>query len=389
MVRIVIEGFKHMAGYNCQLSSMRKVLAHYGIELSEPMILGLCSGLGFFYYYMKRMPFPMMLGLAVKKTEVFERTITRLGGSAKVTETASANAAHNNLVKLLESGQPAITFVDFAYLPFFFAEGASIPNEGAGHFGGHTFVTYGIDEEKDEAYVSDRFAKSFTMSYEQLKAARGSKFAPFPAKNKLVELVLPKKVKDLKSILPQAIKANVDYMENPPIRNMGLKGFGKWREMLPTWGSDFNGENLLYGLVSVFIYMETGGSGGALFRPVYKEFLEEAGELLNNDGLLKAAELFGEVTDKIRDLEETILPDDLPNIAKLREVFLKSNKIQEAGEKDYQKQLKALDDQTEEVIKGARKEADKWKDHIPQIDKGIKAWHEVESKAWQVVKSSL
>ena len=77
MVRLVIEDFKHMAGYNCQLSSMKKVLAHGGIELSEPMILGLCSGLGFFYYYMKRMPFPMMLGLAVKKTEVFN--LSRIG----------------------------------------------------------------------------------------------------------------------------------------------------------------------------------------------------------------------------------------------------------------------------------------------------------------------
>ena len=389
MVRILIDGFKHMAGYNCQLSSMRKVLVHGGIELSEPMILGLCSGLGFFYYYMKRMPFPMMLGLAVKKTEVFERTITRLGGSAKVTETASDNAAHNNLVKILESGQPAITFADFAYLPFFFGEGASIPNEEAGHFGGHTFVTYGIDEEKDEAYVSDRFAKPFTMSYEQLKAARGSKFAPFPAKNKLVELVFPKKVKDIKTILPQAIKANVDFMENPPITNMGLKGFGKWRKMLPTWGTDFKGDNLIGGLISTFIYMETGGSGGALFRPVYKMFLEEAGELLNNDGLLKAAELFGEATDKIRELEEAILPDELPNIAKFRELFLKSNKIQESGAKDYQNQLNGMDDEILEAMKGASKEADKWKDHIPQIDKGIEVWHQVEAKAWEQVKKSL
>ncbi len=53
MVRIVIDDFKHKAGANCQLSSLRKVLAYYDIEISEPMILGLCSGLGFFYFYMK------------------------------------------------------------------------------------------------------------------------------------------------------------------------------------------------------------------------------------------------------------------------------------------------------------------------------------------------
>jgi len=378
-----------MPGANCQLSSLRKVLAFYGIELSEPMILGLSSGLGFFYYYMKRMPFPMMLGLAVKKSEVFERILSRLGGSVKITETASSNAAHNNLVKLLEKGQPAITFVDFAYLPFFFAEGVPIPNENAGHFGGHTFVTYGIDEENNEAYISDRFAKPFVMSYEQLRAARGSIYAPFPAKNKLVELILPKKINDLKTILPQAIKANADYMVNPPIRNMGLKGLLKWREMLPTWASDFKGDNLLWGLIGVFIYMETGGSGGALFRPLYKDFLKEAGELLNNDGLLKASGLFESAVSKIRDLEEKILPNELPNIAKFREIFLKSNEIQEKAEEGYQKKLKEIDNQSEDAIIGAKKEVEKWKNHIPNVDRGIQEWHDIETKAWELIIKSL
>ena len=389
MVRLVIDDFKHMAGANCQTSSLRKVLAFYDIELSEPMIVGLGSGLGFFYFYMKRMPFPMVLGLAVKKTEVFERVLNRLGGSVKITETASVNVAHNNLIALLEKGQPAITFVDFAYLPFFFAEGTPIPNEQSGHFGAHTFVTYGIDEEKNEAYISDRYANPHIMIYEQLKAARGSKHAPFPAKNKLVELVLPKKVKDLKEIVPDAIKANVNYMYNPPIRNMGLTGFQKWRNLLPTWGTDFNDDILLFGLVSVFIYMETGGTGGAMFRILYRDFLKEAGELLNNDGLLKASDMFDEIVNKIRELETTILPDDLPNIGKLRELFLKSNEITEKGASDYQKQLKKLNDEIEKVTDGAKREADSWRERIPQIDKRIQEWAELETTAWETIKKSI
>ena len=389
MVRIVIDDFKHNAGANCQLSSLRKVLAYYNIEISEPMILGLCSGLGFFYFYMKRMPFPMVLGLAVKKTEVFERILNRLGGSVKITETASENAANNNLIALLEKGQPAITFADFAYLPFFFAEGTTIPNEQSGHFGAHTFVTYGIDEEKNEAYISDRYANPHIMIYEQLKAARGSKHAPFPAKNKLVELVLPKKVKDLKEIVPAAIKANVNYMYNPPIRNMGLTGFQKWRNMLPTWVTDFNDDNLLFGLVSVFIYMETGGTGGAMFRILYRDFLKEAGELLNNDRLLKASDMFDEIANKIRELETSILPDDLSNIGKLRELFLKSNEITEKGASDYQKQLKKLNDEIEKVTDGAMKEIDSWRERIPQIDKGIQEWADLETTAWETIKKSI
>jgi len=51
MVRLVIDDFKHMAGANCQLSSLKKVLAYYDIEISEPMVLGLCSSLDFFYFF--------------------------------------------------------------------------------------------------------------------------------------------------------------------------------------------------------------------------------------------------------------------------------------------------------------------------------------------------
>lgn len=389
MVRRVIDDFKHMSGANCQMSSLRKVLAYYDIEISEPMIVGLSSGLGFFYFYMKRMPFPMILGLAVKKTEVFERVLNCLGGSVKITETASENVAHNNLVALLEKGQPAITFVDFAYLPFFFAEGTSIPNEKSGHFGAHTFVTYGIDEEKNEAYVSDRYANPHIMTYKQLKAARGSKHAPFPAKNKLVELVLPKKVKDLKLLIPTAIKANINFMYNPPLKNMGLTGFQKWRAMLPTWGSDFNDENLIFGLVSVFIYMETGGTGGAMFRILYKDFLKEAGELLNNDGLLRASDMFGDIVEKIHHLETLILPDDLPNLSKLREIFLKSNKITETGEEDYQKQLRQLNNESEKVQDDAIKEAEAWREHVPEIDNCIQEWCELETKAWETIKNAI
>ncbi|MFX0100993.1 MAG: BtrH N-terminal domain-containing protein [Candidatus Hodarchaeota archaeon] len=389
MVKHVIEDFKHMAGANCQLSSLRKVLAYHDVELSEPMILGLSSGLGFFYYYMKLMPFPMVLGLAVKKTELFERILSRLGGSVTIHETGSMKVAHQNLMRMLADGKPAITFVDFAYLPFFFAEGTPIPNEESGHFGAHTLVTYGVDEEKDEALVSDRYARPFVMKYSELKAARGSKFAPFPAKNKLVELNLPKKMNDIKVELPRAIKANVDFMYNPPIKNMGLPGFMKFKKMVPTWGELFKGDDLLFGLVMTFIYMETGGSGGAMFRVLYKDFLEEAGELLKNDGLIEAAGIFSKVIDKHRELQATILPDELPSIANFRELFLKSNDITEKAEPDYQKQLKALDDESDKVLKAAKSEADEWLKFIPKIQEKIQEWHDLEANAWETIKKAI
>jgi hypothetical protein len=36
---IMIKGFQHLPGYNCQLSSLRKLLNYKGIKLSEEMIM--------------------------------------------------------------------------------------------------------------------------------------------------------------------------------------------------------------------------------------------------------------------------------------------------------------------------------------------------------------
>ncbi|MFX0105765.1 MAG: DUF4872 domain-containing protein, partial [Candidatus Hodarchaeota archaeon] len=192
-----------------------------------------------------------------------------------------------------------------------------------------------------------------------------------------------------KDIVPAAIKANVNYMYHPPIRNMGLTGFQKWRNMLPTWATEFNDDNLLFGLVSLFIYMETGGTGGAMFRILYRDFLKEAGELLNNNGLLKASDMFDDIVNKIWELENIILPDDLPNMAKLRDLFLKSNKITENGAKDYQTQLKNINAEAEKAQEGAIKEIDAWKERIPQIDKGIQEWSDLEVDAWETIKKSI
>ena len=57
------KGFQPLPGYNCQLSSLRKLLNYKGIKLSEEMIMGLAEGIGLIYWSMKQMPFPFVGGL--------------------------------------------------------------------------------------------------------------------------------------------------------------------------------------------------------------------------------------------------------------------------------------------------------------------------------------
>lgn len=144
------------------------------------------------------------------------------------------------------------------------------------------------------------------------------------------------------------------------------------------------------GLVTLFIYIETGGTGGAWSRCMYSDFLKEASELLENKNYLDASKLFEEVSNKINELAVSILPDKLPYLAKFREIFLKNNEIQEKAKSDYQKQLKILDIELKKNIKNAIKEGtDAWIKEIPTIPENIQEVYDIESKAWDFIEKNL
>ena len=83
VTQLSLPGFAQLPGMSCQLSSLRMVLHHGGFRLSEPLLLGLSSGLGFVYWSMKALPSPLITGLDARGGDLFVRALERLWGSAK------------------------------------------------------------------------------------------------------------------------------------------------------------------------------------------------------------------------------------------------------------------------------------------------------------------
>jgi hypothetical protein len=385
---IKIDDFKHMPGYNCQTSSLRKVLSYQGWDYSEEIVLGLAAALGMIYWEIKFMPVPFIGALNAKELEIFERCVNRLGGQVVPRQTASPLKAHQELKELLRAGKPAITFLDMAFLPYFFRDDAKIPFDEA-HFGGHTVVVYGIDEKQGTVYISDRFARPVEVPLNYFQMARASRYQPFPPTHKIVELNLPTKAKPLEEVLPAAIEEDRRFMMNPPISNFGLKGFLKFKAMFPTWYERFDANKFLLALSSTFIYMETGGSGGAWVRCMYSRFLREAAEVLNKPALTEAADIFDEEIKKIRELELMMLPDEFPSMAEIRRNFIESNQVQEAMNSDYQRRLRELGERMEKTLTGSiADDYKKYSKQIPKVQAAIQAVHDLESKAWEQIKSA-
>ncbi|UCH04376.1 MAG: BtrH N-terminal domain-containing protein [Candidatus Thorarchaeota archaeon] len=311
--------FDHFGdGKNCQTSAMVRLMHHLGHDISEPMLVGISSGLGFIYWFMKMMSYPVVGGMnrsdCRKFPGILGKAARRLGGDFESILTRSVKKAHVFLKDTLRNRQPCLVCVDMAYLDHL------LTGEDD-HFGEHNFRVYGIDETKNEAYISDRFHGTHIMPLTQLQKARASEYPPFPAMNQAVRFTFPEKLTPVEEVIPSAIRENIDALLNPPIRNAGVKGMVKWSKELGKYPKLIpDPKELVHALVMHYVYIETGGSGGAIFRQIYTDFLREAGELLNHDGILRASEEFRGIVDTWHEISKGLLPDDYPALRQLREI---------------------------------------------------------------------
>jgi hypothetical protein len=316
--RIMLD-FNHFGdGKNCQTSSMQRLMHHLGHDISEPMLVGISAGMGFIYWFMKKMPYPIVGGMNRSDCRRFPgilgKAAKRLGGDFESILTKSVKKAHIFLKDTLKQNQPGLVCVDMAYLDHLLSGEDD-------HFGEHNFLVFGIDEPNNKAYISDRFHGTAEMALTQLQKARASEYAPFPAMNQMVRFTFPESLTPLEEIIPDAIRENADALLNPPISNVGVKGIVRWSKELIRYPRMFpNPRSLVHALMMHYVYIETGGSGGAIFRQLYRDFLLEAGELMNSSDMLRAAEEFKTIVEMWKEIAAGLLPEEYSALKELREI---------------------------------------------------------------------
>ena len=282
---VEVSGFKPFVGQHCETVATGSLLSAAGIQLSEPMLFGLGEGLGFIFIKLSSLPLPFVGG-RVKPFALTAALCKNLGASCEVTETTSKVKAWAALERSLVRGQPVGLQLDCYFLEYF-----SRPF----HFAGHFVAAHGYDDR--DVWVVDTAAQGSAQraSRKSIEAARFAK-GPMAAKARSWTISAPKRAPGAGALRQSTLKAICsnarDYL-SPPFKGASYLGIRKLADALPGWMEDAT--DPAADLANVAMLMERAGTGGAIFRNFFRDFLLEAREHLGAQPALKRAHgLFAE-----------------------------------------------------------------------------------------------
>ncbi|RDI34730.1 BtrH N-terminal domain-containing protein [Lentzea flaviverrucosa] len=279
---MIIDNVSFPGGRHCETTALGAVLHHAGVEVSEPMLFGLGEGLGFVYWDAKHLDFPF-LGGRVKPMAITRTAADRLGLTLHVQQTASPRKAWQNVTTALAEGLPAGLQLDSYHLDHFTEKV---------HFGGHFVAMYGYDDEHAFLVDTAQQGGAVKTTLASLERARGER-GPMTARNLSYTVTGAGSPPDLAAAVRTSIAANAQTFLNPPIANLGHRGIGKAARQVTRW-LDRSGDPAR-DLPLTGTLMERGGTGGALFRALYRDFLAECTEMVDDDNLRLGHRLYAEI----------------------------------------------------------------------------------------------
>ncbi len=279
-----IENFRPFEGEHCETTATGSLLKSIGIELCEPMLFGIGEGLGYIFWNMKFMDFPF-IGGRIKPDLLTENICRNLNLNLEVKETSSIKKAWQNVKEKIDNDIPVGLKLDSYYLEYF---------TNKIHFAGHYIAMYGYDDEY--AYVVDTQQQGGMLktTLNNLQLARNEK-GSMSSKNLSYTIQKSDKEFDLSIAVKAAIVNNAKDYLNPPIKNIGYKGILKTSSEIKKWFK--TSKDIKRDFKTTAMLMEKAGTGGAIFRNFYRDFLKESYNILKDENIHKAYGEFVDIAD--------------------------------------------------------------------------------------------
>ena len=268
--------FNHQQHIHSENGVTCNLLNYHGVQLSEPMIFGIGSGLfmGFF-------PFLKQNGIPITTFRtapgmIFQRATKRLGIKIKKAKYRNPKRGMSALDKTLDQGIPVGLQVGLYHLTYF-------PQALRFHFNMHNIVVFG---KKNGMYqISDPILENTTeLSYNELIKARYAK-GPFAPNGKMYYPTSVPAQFDLKYAIRKGIARTCKDMVDIPVPLFGQTGYRFVSKRMKNWPIKLGEEKASMWLGQFIRMLEEVGTGGSGFRFMYSAFLQEAASELNEPWL--------------------------------------------------------------------------------------------------------
>jgi len=284
---------QHRHAAHCESGVISSLLSFQGLSISEPMALGLSNAMAFAYLPFIRLNGQPLISYRLPPRAIIKGLTRRLG--VKVRYQRFRNPIKGTEVLELEvgRGQPVGLQTSVFWLPYF-------PEDMRFHFNAHNLIVYGKDG--DNFLVSDPvFESPVTIKSIDLLKARFAKGALAPKGMMYRIESVPDEI-EFERVIPDAVLKNIRVMTKAPVPLIGIRGIRYMARKVAKIDRDYSDDRSrkLY-LGHIVRMQEEIGTGGAGFRFIYASFLQEAGELLGDSGLMEASEMMTSTGDSWRD----------------------------------------------------------------------------------------
>ncbi len=275
---------------HCETGVTNILFEEKGLKVSEPMALGIGSGLFFFYLpFLKVMGNPLVSYRSFPGT-IFKKCCQRLGVTYIVERFRSKEKGAKRLDNLIQKKILVGAQTNIYWLSY-------IPKKFRFHFNAHNILI--LDKKGSDYIVSDPLLEEAAICPPRsLEKARFSK-GPLAPKGMLYYLKNHSKDFDYEQVVRKGIRETVNRML-VPMPFIGIRAMKSLSKSIRKWPKALSQRRARLYLASVVRMQEEIGTGGAGFRYMYAGFLNESGTKLNNKALIEASKQMEAVADEWR-----------------------------------------------------------------------------------------
>lgn len=284
--------FSHQQSAHCESGVVASLLAHHGIQMSEPMALGLSSAITFAYIPIVKLNGLPLITYRMPPKYILKGIQKRIGVKFNFKKFSKPAAGMDALDQALADGKLVGLQGSVYWLPYF-------PEDMRFHFNAHNMLAYG---KKDGSYlISDPiFEEPVTVKPEDLQRSRFAKGA-LAAKGLMYSVSEVPESIDLEQAVKKSVKKSIKIMLKAPLPIVGIRGISYLAKKIRFLDKKVTGlKKQKLWLGHVIRMQEEIGTGGAGFRFIYASFLQEAGEKINKPELIEAANMMTAIGDKWR-----------------------------------------------------------------------------------------